>query len=80
MTPNMDRLIKRNVTLQDRRTSVQLESYVWQSIDAILSIESISLPLLCSELDQRRRDFKLASSIRLFALIYFRTLSTHFHD
>ena len=51
MTPIMDRLIKRNVTLQDRRTSVQLESYVWQSIDAILSIESISLPLLCSELD-----------------------------
>ena len=80
MTPNMDRLIKRNVTLQDRRTSVQLESYVRQSIDAILSIESISLPLLCSELDQRRGDFKLASSIRLFALIYFRTLSTYFHD
>ena len=80
MTPNMDRLNKRNVALQDRRTSVQLESYVWQSIDAILSIESISLPQLCSEPDQRRGDFKLASSIRLVALIYFRTFSTYFHD
>ena len=80
MTPNMDRLIKRNVTLQDRHTSVQLESYVWQSIDAILSIESISLTQLYSDLVQRRGDFKLASSIRLFDLIYFRTLGTHFHD
>ena len=76
----MDGLIKWNVTLRDRRASVQLESYVCQSIDAILSIESISLPLLCSELDQRRGDFRLAISIRLFALICFRTLSTHFHD
>lgn len=80
MAPNMDRLIKRNVALQDRRTSVQLESYVWQSIDAIVYIESMSLPLFCSELDQRRGNFKLTSSICLFAPIYFRTLSTYFHD
>ncbi len=68
-------LIKRNVQLPDRRTSVQLESYIWQSIDAILSLEAISLSLLCAELDQRKADLKLAGSIRIFALIYFRTLS-----
>ena len=49
-------------------------------MDAILSKESVSLALLFSELEQRRGDFKLVSSIRLFALIYFCTLSAYFHD
>lgn len=80
MNLQADTLIKRNVKLPDRRTSVQLEAYVWQSIDAILSLESIKFSLLCAELDQRRKELKLASSIRLFALIYYRTLSNHFHD
>ena len=80
MTIHTERLIKRNVSLPDRRTSVQLEDYVWQSIDAILSMETITLPLLCAELDQRRSAVKLASSMRLFALIYYRTLSTYFHE
>lgn len=80
MTLHAERLIKRNISLPDRRTSVQLEDYVWQSIDAILSMETITLPLLCAELDQRRGEVKLASSMRLFALIYYRTLSTYFHE
>lgn len=79
MTLHADRLIKRNISLPDRRTSVQLEDYVWQSIDAMLSMERITLPLLCAELDQRRGEVALASSVRLFALIYYRTLSTYFH-
>ena len=73
-------LVKRNVKLPDRRTSVQLEAYVWQSIDAILSLLSIKFSQLCAELDQPRKELKLASSIRLFALIYYLTLSNHFHD
>ena len=80
MTIHTERLIKRNVRLPDRRTSVQLEDYVWQSIDAILSMKTVTLPLLCAELDQRRGAVKLASSMRLFALIYYRTLSTYFHE
>lgn len=80
MTIHTERLIKKNISLPDRRTSVQLEGYVWQSIDAILSMETITLPLLCAELDQRRGDVKLASSMRLFALIYYRTLSNYFHE
>ena len=79
MNLQADTLIKRNVKLPDRRTSVQLEAYVWQSIDAILPLETIKFSLLCAELDQRRKELKLASSIRLFALIYYRTLSNHFH-
>ena len=59
---------------------MQLEAYVWQSIDAILPLETIKFSLLCAELDQRNGELKLASSIRLFALIYYRTLSNHFDD
>ena len=80
MTLHAERLINRNISLPDRRTSVQLEDYVWQSIDAILSMETITRPLLCAELDQRRGEVALASSMRLFALIYYRTLSTYFHE
>ena len=80
MNLRSDILIKRNVKLPDRRTSVQIEAYVWQSIDAILSLESIKFSLLCAELEQRGKELKLASSMRLFALIYYRTLSNHFHD
>jgi len=54
MNLQADTLIKRNVKLPDRRTSVQLEAYVWQSIDAILSLETIKFSLLCAELDQRK--------------------------
>ena len=80
MTIHTLRLIKRNVGLPDRRTSVQLEDYVWQFINAILSMETVTLPLLCAELDQRRGAVKLASSMRLFALVYYRNLSTYFHE
>jgi predicted DNA-binding ribbon-helix-helix protein len=75
MLNQTDMLIKRNLRLPDRRTSVQLEAYVWHSIDAILLLESINLCLLIAEIDQRRGPMKLASSIRLFALIYYRTLT-----
>ena len=80
MTIHTLRLIKRNVGLPDWRTSVQLEDYVWQFINAILSMETVTLPLLCAELDQRRGAVKLASSMRLFALVYYRNLSTYFHE
>lgn len=77
--PNQSNImIKRNLQLPDRRTSIQLEDYVWQSIDAILSLETISLSMLCAELDRNRREMKLASSMRLFALIYFRTVTDYF--
>ena len=76
MSSDLETIVKRNLQLSDRRTSVQLELYIWQSIDAILAIETINLNMLGSELDRRRGKLRLASSMRIFALIYFRTLTT----
>ena len=80
MNNRPDTLIKRNLRLTDRRTSIQLEAYVWQSIDMILSLETVSLPLLTTELDRRRQALSLSNSLRLFALIYFRTMTAQYCD
>ena len=66
-------LIKKNVKLPYRRSS--LKPMFGSPIDAILSLESIKFLQLCAELDQRRKEIKLASYMRLFALTYYRTLS-----
>ncbi len=43
--------------------------------------ESISLPILCSVLDQRRGDLALAPALSVcFLMIYFHKFATHFHD
>jgi len=75
MTTNLDMLSKRNIRLPNRRTSVQLEDYIWQSVDKVLSLETVSLSMLGAELDRRRGGISLASAIRLFTLIYFRIMA-----
>ena len=65
---------KDNISLPRRRTTIKLESYEWRSVDALLDLENITLQLLCTELDNRRGDMRLVQAIRMFLLIYFRTM------
>jgi len=74
-------LSKRNIQLPDRRTSIRLENYLWHQIDAILAIEQVRLPLLISEIDQRRLPGQtLAQALRLFLPMYFDGLKTMMAD
>ena len=66
---------KRNISPPRRRTTIKLESYEWRSVDALLDLENITLQLLCTELDNRRGDMRLVQAIRMFLLIYFRTMA-----
>lgn len=67
--------VKRNIYIAGRRTSLQLESYIWNCVDSILVHENLSLSMLCTELKIRAGRFRLAQALRLSALIYFRTMS-----
>jgi predicted DNA-binding ribbon-helix-helix protein len=75
MSPLPISMQKRNVSLPRRRTTIKLESYEWRSVDALLDLENITLQLLCTELDNTRGDMRLVQAIRMFLLIYFRTMA-----
>ena len=68
-------LERRNTQLDNRRTSISLEPTFWHQVDSILEEEGIDLHLLCKELDNRRRQSSMALSMRVFAMLYFKTKS-----
>jgi len=67
--------VKRNIYIAGRRTSLQLETYVWDCVDRVLEYENLSLSMRCTELKIRSGQLRLAQALRLFVLIYFRTMS-----
>ena len=68
------RRLKRNVRVGGRRTTIVLEAYVWDSIDAMLHNEGVLLDQFCAEVENLRRHSSMASSARLVVLAYFRLL------
>jgi predicted DNA-binding ribbon-helix-helix protein len=65
-------LEKRNVTLGDRHTTIQLETYFWHHLDMIIEQEQLSLNLLCHEIHESRCNYSMAQSLRLFIVMYFK--------
>ena len=72
----MSTLVSRNITLQDRRTSVRLEPAMWDALDEICRREDRSIHELCTMVDRQRRESKLTAAIRVFVMAYFRAAST----
>ena len=68
------RRLKRNVRIGDRRTTIVLEAYVWDSIDSMLDREGVSLDEFCGQVEATRLQSSMASSARLVVLTYFRLL------
>ena len=66
--------LKRNVRFGGRRTTIVLEPYVWDSIDAILQQEAINLDEFCEAVNAVRLHSSLASAARMVVLAYFRIL------
>lgn len=61
---------KRNIILNGKRTSLQLEGYIWQSIDNVSILTKIPRQLLLEEVWRNKGGLAMAPSVRLF-LIYF---------
>ena len=70
---------KRNIRLAKKRTTMVLEPYVWQSVDAIIEREDITLDEFCQAVDQARIHSSLASATRMIVLTYYRLL-TNLHN
>jgi predicted DNA-binding ribbon-helix-helix protein len=66
---------KRNIQLVNVRTSVVLETAIWDAVGELLLRENLDLNGFCQMVDKRRRGFNLTSAIRLVAVIYYRTLA-----
>lgn len=67
--------VRRNVRVADRRTSVSLEVAIWDALADICMREDMTIDAVCNAVELRRNNDSLASSLRIFSLLYFR-LST----
>jgi predicted DNA-binding ribbon-helix-helix protein len=72
---NMGLKAKRNIQLMNVRTSVVLETAIWDAVGEILLRENLDLNGFCQMVDKRRRGFNLTSAIRVLVVIYYRTLA-----
>jgi predicted DNA-binding ribbon-helix-helix protein len=67
--------IRRNVSLSGRRTSVSLEAAIWAALADICKREKILSIDLLSRVHEGNPNKSFASSLRLFALAYYRALA-----
>ena len=68
--------VLRNVQLQGRRTSLRLESSLWEAIEEICRRERLSVHEFCQLARSRARGGSLTASVRVFVLDYFRSAAT----
>ena len=69
-------LVNRNVTIQDRRTSLRLEPAMWDALHEIAQRESTSVHDLCTRVELARQESTLTAAIRVFILGYYREAAT----
>lgn len=65
---------KRNIQLQKLRTSIVLETAIWEAISDILLRENLDLDGFCQQIDKCRRGINLTSAIRVVVVVYYTTL------
>lgn len=71
---SLDR-VRKNVVIGHHRTSVSLETQVWESLDDVCLREDMSLDQVCTAVNERRLSSSMSSSLRMFLLIYYRYLA-----
>ena len=70
MTKNISITEKRNVTLANKRTTLQLEVYIWQNAAAIATATGRSLSDLLNDIAEHKHKMAMAPSVRLFVMLY----------
>jgi predicted DNA-binding ribbon-helix-helix protein len=67
---------KHSLTLRGHRTSVTLEPEFWQAFRDIAADKDIAINVLAAQIDaSREADVGLASAIRVYVLLYYRSPS-----
>jgi len=67
--------IRKNISIKGLRTCLALEDEIWDSLDKICAWENVELGDLLNLIAQRAEPGSLTSSIRVFALSYFKVIS-----
>ena len=68
----MSSLINRNVTVAERRTSVRLETAMWDALFEVAQGERQTVNEICTKVDRTRKKLPLTSGLRVYILRYFR--------
>lgn len=71
------RLSRRNVTVGGRRTSLRLETEIWDALGEICGREGLTLNQLCTFLEEQRRGSNRSSALRAFVVDYFRRIANN---
>ena len=70
-------LVSRNVTINNKRTSVRLEGQMWVALKEIAEREKCTIHDICSVIAcQKSVNITLTAAIRIFIMLYFKVAST----
>jgi predicted DNA-binding ribbon-helix-helix protein len=70
-------LVSKNITIEQKRTSIRLEPEMWQALKEISRREQCSIHDVCTLVSKCKRDnSSLTASIRVFLMLYFKAAST----
>lgn len=61
---NGSTLVKRNIWVDGRRTSIRLEHELWEALTRVAFRDGLSVNDLCTKIDERRTRGTLTSAIR----------------
>jgi predicted DNA-binding ribbon-helix-helix protein len=65
-------LIRHNLFLANRRTSLRLDALTWNALREIATHEGVNVHRLCASIDERKpRDLSLTVAVRCYVLEYF---------
>jgi predicted DNA-binding ribbon-helix-helix protein len=67
--------IRKNISIDDRRTTIVLEQPVWDGLLDICRWEGLSLDALCETIVSERGDASMSSMLRTTLLEYYRALA-----
>lgn len=75
-TPRHSTLQIRNVRVKGRRTSLRLETAMWEALEDIAEREGRTMADLLTEVAAGQNESSFTASVRVFALCYFRALAS----
>jgi predicted DNA-binding ribbon-helix-helix protein len=68
--------VSRNVTINGHRTSLRLQSEMWDAIDEICRRERLSIHEFCSRIALQRNSRSLTSEVRVYTMAYYRAAAS----
>jgi predicted DNA-binding ribbon-helix-helix protein len=70
-------LISRNITINKKRTSIRLETQMWNALKDIAELEKCTIHNVCELIANQKSDnITLTAAIRVFLVLYYKSATT----